>query len=149
MSLQKLIDMVSNPDPAIDEFGRKYYKIPELDSSSIAPHNDERVECRKSEANLVSSELYNLEGTEPGCFQKPVIDIDLPCRLVESSTPGHFHLYIDSLVDKEKYFAMLDAMAAAGVVEKFYAEAARLRGATFVRVPWVKKSSEPCDEVTS
>lgn len=65
---------------------------------------------------------------------KPVIDIDLPCRLVESS-PGRFHLYIDTRVDRVPYFEMLNAMAKAGVVEGGYAFASKMRGYSAVRHP--------------
>jgi hypothetical protein len=65
---------------------------------------------------------------------KPVIDIDLPCRLVESS-PGKFHLYIDTQVERVAYFQMLEAMAKAGVVEDGYAFASKMRGYSAVRHP--------------
>lgn len=123
-------------DETTDEFGRKYYKIPKLGSSGGNPENDEREPCTKGEANLISP-LSNLHQT--GDYPCPVIDLDLPCRLIPSSTEGHFHLYIDRAIPRDKYLAMLKAMADAGVVEKFYAEAAEMRGATFVRPPWVKK----------
>ncbi len=123
-------------DAETDEFGRKYYKVPKLDSSGDSPEQDERVECSKAEANLISSESTLLD---EGNWHYPVIDLDIPCRLVPSSTEGHFHLYIDHAVPKDEYIKMLRAMADAGVVQEFYAKAAEMRGATFVRPEWVKK----------
>lgn len=126
--------------PETDSFGRKYYKIEKLNDSGTCPENDNRRQCSKEEANLISSETVGkvpeIDGTPQHC---PVIDLDLPCRLIPSSTRGHFHLYIDHPVPQDKYLAMIQAMADAGVVQPFYAEAAKLRGATFVRPEWVKK----------
>lgn len=133
-----LLDKSSAPVSSgeTDEFGRKYYKIDKLNDSGTCPENDNRQPCSKAEANLISSEGTLFEEDE---FHYPVIDLDIPCRLIPSSTPGHFHLYIDHPVPQDKYLAMIQAMADAGVVQQFYAEAAKLRGATFVRPEWVKK----------
>lgn len=123
-----------------DAFGRKYYVIEKLNDSGVTPENDERRPCSKTEANLVSSKTTDLKGIYEGApLHRPVIDLDIPCRLIPSSTPGHYHLYIDHPVPQDKYLAMIQAMADAGVVQPFYAEAAKLRGATFVRPEWVKK----------
>jgi hypothetical protein len=72
-------------------------------------------------------------------LQKPILDIDFPAWLLPSTTPGHFHLYIDHAVPKDKYMAMVKAMAEAGIVQEGYAGAAERRGYTGVRLPWVKK----------
>lgn len=64
----------------------------------------------------------------------PCIDIDLPCRLVESRTPGHFHLYIDTTISYEMYDNMLQAMVLAGIVEDGYYQAFTRRRATILRV---------------
>jgi len=69
----------------------------------------------------------------------PVIDIDLPARLVPSSTEGHYHLYIERPMPFEAYLAMLDAMVAAGVVEAAYVQHVRERGMSLCRPEWVKK----------
>lgn len=57
-------------------------------------------------ANVVSSIA---RGDSPRAWSSthyPVIDIDHPCVLLESS-PGKFHLYIDEAVPRRHYFAML------------------------------------------
>lgn len=116
---------------------RLYYFAPNLNGSDEPDVQDEgRAQCPKEMANLVSSLCDN-------GMHMPTLDIDLPCRLVPSSTPGHYHLYIDVALEQEKYLRLVDAMAEAGIVQKFYAEAARIRGATFVRPSWVKKPSAP------
>lgn len=112
---------------------RLYYFAPNLNGSDAPNEEDQgRTECPKEMANLVSSLCDDGR-------HMPVLDIDLPCRLVPSSTLGHFHLYIDVPMEQEPYLRLVDALAEAGIVQKFYAEAARLRGATFVRPPWVTK----------
>lgn len=84
--------------------------------------------CNKADANLISSRLEGFRDEH-----MPAIDIDFPCRLVPSRTPGHFHLYIDKVLDGPTYFNLLDAMARAHIVQRGYAEASRQHGASFLR----------------
>lgn len=72
-------------------------------------------------------------------MHRPVIDIDLPVKVVPSSTPGHHHLFIDAPMEWATYLNLLDAMAAAGIVEPGYVTATRERGYSTVRLPWVRK----------
>lgn len=72
----------------------------------------------------------------------PVIDIDVPCRLEPSTTPGHFHLYIDMFMDYGLLSQLLWAMVNAGIVEQGYAEVSDHRGYSSVRLPWVTKGKE-------
>ena len=69
----------------------------------------------------------------------PVLDLDIPVHLIPSSTPGHSHLYIDTSINGREFWAMCDALAAAGVLEEGYVRACKTRGYTSVRLPWVKK----------
>ena len=102
-----------------------------------------------SEANLVGSVVpapfrYDaLAGQDTTELHMPVIDIDVPCKLIESTTPGHFHLYIDRTVTWEQYCGLLRAMVDCGYVEEGYYQAALRRGATFVRKPGVLKPQRP------
>lgn len=66
---------------------------------------------------------------------KPVIDLDMPCSLVPSGTPGHFHLYIEQAVTFEAYMAILKAMADAGIVQWGFHDRTRERGFGSVRHP--------------
>lgn len=68
-------------------------------------------------------------------WHRPVIDIDMNAALVPSGTPGHFHLYIDKLVEHDKYIWLLDALADAGVVERGYSTASIERGYSSARLP--------------
>jgi hypothetical protein len=68
-----------------------------------------------------------------------LLDIDVPAWLVPSSTEGHSHLYVDVHCREEDYFAFLDAAAKVGLIQYGYASASKKKGATFLRLPWVKK----------
>jgi hypothetical protein len=69
-----------------------------------------------------------------------MVDVDVPMQIIESSTPGHYHVYFpQSYIPKEKLFNLLDAMAECGIVERGYAEASRARGFAALRLPWVHK----------
>ena len=76
-------------------------------------------------------------------YHYPCIDLDLPARLVPSSTEGHFHLYIDRPVMWDAYVKLLDALVNADLVEVGYRDAAVKQGGTTVRMPHVKKGIEP------
>ena len=123
------------PDSLTDEVGRKYYKCENLDANSDinAPDMAEgRSECTRAEANLISSE------TNVGTH-KPVLDIDIPCRYVPSSTEGHGHLYIDSPLPWVAYEKLLTCLKDAGIIQVGYWKRSLERKATFVRPPWIKK----------
>lgn len=91
------------------------------------------------EPNVVSSELAGT-GLGTNALHAPALDIDIPCRYVESSTPGHGHLYFDSLkLTWRSYAKLLLALHEAGIIETGYLEASLERGATFLRMPGVKK----------
>jgi hypothetical protein len=97
----------------------------------ISSKTDRQVEGQTDIEILFGAEMYHL----------PVIDIDHPCRLVESSTPGHFHLYIDVPMKGVVFFDLLRALADAGVVEEGYARVSEERGEAFVRKPGVQKAT--------
>lgn len=69
----------------------------------------------------------------------PVLDLDFPCRLEPSTTPGHFHLYLDREMTWENYVMLLRILAVVGILEEGYVGAAIKRRQTFVRAPWEKK----------
>lgn len=117
------------PDPTFDLGGRRALAI--IQSADGEVRTDAAIE----EADVVSSELGN-------GLHAPCIDVDVPMRIVPSTTPGHGHLYIDVAMDWEQYIAILEALAAAGVVERGYVMASEFRKGTHVRLPWVKKAPE-------
>lgn len=97
-------------------------------------HGDSEVRTQVTEdkATLVSSLLTNGK-------HYPTLDIDMPAKLVPSSTPGHFHLYIDCEMSWWRYRRLLKALMKAGVIERGYYKANKSRKATFVRKPGVMK----------
>ena len=95
-----------------------------------------RAECDAKDATIVSSELDDRRGVHT-----PALDIDIPARLVESSTPGHSHLYIDIPLTWRQYKRLLRAMMKAGIIEKEFYKASVARKATHLRPPWTEKET--------
>lgn len=87
----------------------------------------------EAEANLVSSELYL------GGWHAPALDIDAPVHLLASSTPGHYHLYIDVPMRWGQYKRLLRALCKAGVISDSYYKIAIAHRATHLRKPGVRK----------
>lgn len=114
---------------------RLYYFVPNLQGSDAGFDDVVRDPCGREQANLVGSLCSD-------GLHRPVLDIDLPCRLVPSSTEGHFHLYIERALSTEAYMELVDALGKAGIISQFYAKAARIRGQTFCRPEWVKKAPD-------
>lgn len=94
------------------------------------------------EATLVSSAT-----TFSDDLHAPVLDLDYGAHLEPSSTPGHFHLYLDMLIEHDKYMRLLKALAECGVIQYGFADASIQRGASFVRAPGVRKGVDlPANE---
>lgn len=79
--------------------------------------------------NLISS---HIQGSRK---HAPVVDIDVPVRLVPSTTPGHTHLYIDIPMKRWRMMIMLFGLYVGGVLEMGSFWWSLRRGATFVRTP--------------
>jgi hypothetical protein len=77
-----------------------------------------------------------------GVYHAPVIDLDIPVRLVESATPNHYHLYIDKLVSKEHYLNILKALNEAGLVQDGFQRMMDEHDQTFVRWGVLKGQEE-------
>lgn len=90
-------------------------------------------ECPRDEANLIGSLCDDGK-------HMPVLDFDLPARLVPSSTEGHFHLYIDVPMEWEVYRKLIEAMRDAGLLQPGFANASIAREATMCRPEWIKKA---------
>jgi hypothetical protein len=109
-----------------------------------APEYGGNVETAKrfDEAQVIISKIELPKETGK---HKPVLDIDFPAELIASSTPGHFHLYLDKELDWPTYKALLRALADAGIIERGYYYASVERGYTAARLPWVRKEDAPTD----
>lgn len=93
------------------------------------PQNDSHMD----KANLVSSE------TEHGSHL-PVIDCDYPIQAVPSSTPGHYHLYIDKKLSWQQYEALLNGLFLAGLIQEAWYRNALEHKRSYVRMPHIQKS---------
>jgi hypothetical protein len=88
-------------------------------------------------AEMVSSEIID-DGKSTG-IHTVMLDLDFPVTLMESSTPGHHHLYIDHLLSWREYQGLLRALTKVGLIEQGYYTAAVRQHATMLRPPWVTK----------
>lgn len=112
----------------VSEAGRKtYFKEPD---SGPDIHDYEPAPFEL--ANKVSSLC------EDG-MHKPVLDLDVRHVLVQSSTPGHAHLYIDTAMSWEDYQELLTVLNKAGIISQGFYDMAMARGQTMVRKPGVVK----------
>ncbi len=96
--------------------------------------------CRLDEANVITSVV---RGAHKPKRHMLLIDIDHPAWLVRSSTPGHFHLYVEvpGGIPDDRYKALLTSLALAKVIEHGYVKASHKRGYTTLRLPWIKKGT--------
>jgi len=122
---------------------RQTYFVPDLSQSSsravpVNPTDDYEVTNAMRvlgvKANCVGSKLADGSG-----MHAPALDIDWPCQLIESSTPGHFHLYIDKRLTWAQYVKVLNVLAEVGILEQNYVAASIRDGATILRRPGVRK----------
>jgi hypothetical protein len=68
-----------------------------------------------------------------------MLDFDYPVTLVESSTAGHHHLYIDHVLPWAKYKRLLKALRDADLIEDGFYRASLRNHATMLRPPWVQR----------
>ena len=95
------------------------------------------------EANVISSELKPLW---PGGEKRHAVllDIDYDAHLVESSSGGHHHLYLNPPggIKHDDYMELLEVLGRVGVIEKGYAQVSIARGHSDLRLPWVSKQDQ-------
>lgn len=84
--------------------------------------------------NLIGSKVeMNITYRDTKEWHAPVIDLDMPCRLLPSSTPEHYHLYIDQTVEWENYAKLLKALRDCHFISYGYYQAAMKHKETYVR----------------
>lgn len=106
----------------------------ESDECIAEPWTDQPIE----KANLITSKVERYPyGVE---YHRPVLDIDFDAELLPSSTPGHWHLFLNKQMPKADYFDLLRALARAGIIQHGFKDSAIDRGASSVRLPWIKKN---------
>lgn len=118
---------------------RLLWHSPNLDA--IERHTDDPEQYRadwtgdEGRHQVDDADAANLVGSLTATGQHaPVLDIDYPARLVPSSTPGHFHLYLDKEIPWGRYQLVLWALSLAGLIERGYFRAGVARGLTFARL---------------
>jgi hypothetical protein len=142
------------------------FQVEDWGPSSERPSNSEREQGDLAVAHVVSSavrEHWMVEKpkTEPVTpdpfdelfaggfveYEEPkhivVLDVDHPAHLVDSSTPGHHHLYVEiPPCAWSDYVEFLQAAHTIGLIEEGYLNASIERGHSDVRLPWVRKGEE-------
>jgi hypothetical protein len=121
-------------------YSRRYFKA-DLTKETPDYRNPPREQVDEKDANLIGSIVKGDLGVG-SALHMPVIDIDFPCELIPSSTPGHFHLYINREVYWGQYSRLLLALSDCKIIEEGYMRAAIHHGGTFVRKPGVFKEKE-------
>lgn len=94
--------------------------------------NRHEVDPHTEFPNLISSR------TEDG-RQMPIIDLDFNFRIEESSTPGHYHIYLDVPMGRVKFTALMLVLWWTHCVEMGYAVWSIRRMGNFVRLPGTEK----------
>lgn len=117
-----------------------------VDFSKALPDSTKDVQSNKPlpanvgwNANVLSSE--KMDAPESWPTHTIMLDLDVPHKLVPSSTPGHSHLYIDVDLDPHRYEALLVALRDAGIIQTGILQQFDVHGATFLRLPDVKKKT--------
>ena len=106
------------------------------DSSSESPIEEIRPEEADLDmADIVTSEMASRDGSR----HKIVLDIDHPIVVLNSTTPGHHHLFIDKELGWGEYLEVIRVLVKVGIVEEGYLGASAHRGFTGVRLPWIVK----------
>ena len=119
-------------------YGNKTVRADIVGTSATDPGTDSWETRDIDTANMITSKVED-GGWTPGNYHRPILDIDFEAELVPSSTPGHSHLYLNTLVPENEYMVFLKAAMEAGIIQKGFYDGAVRRGATSVRLPWVKK----------
>lgn len=104
----------------------------EIREDSFDNFSREWVERPIESANLITSET--LDG-----FHRPILDIDFEAALVPSSTPGHYHLYLDKVMNWSNYKLLLEALYHCGIIQPGFYDGALRHEATSARLPWIDK----------
>lgn len=93
-----------------------------------------------AKANVFSSLLQGQEIDDPDdALHTIALDIDHRMRVVDSSTEGHGHLYIDCQMPWRDVVKLMRVMAEVGLLEPGYVKASERRLATHLRMPWESK----------
>ena len=120
---------------------RQYFHERLRDSSTEGTAPGQLVDpTEENPANVVSSLCATGE-------HRPAIDVDVPVRLIPSSTEDHWHLYFPTIsLTWEQYEVLLEALVKVGIVQENYLKHSRERKQTLLRLPHVKKERASKEE---
>jgi hypothetical protein len=120
---------------SLSRFKHLLYKVTKWTTNSGDGWSDTReLVSDLDEANIITSQLAD----KPG-YHTVMLDLDVPAKLVPSSTDGNSHLYIDVEVDWHSYVRLLHALAECGIIERGYLNVSVKNHLTSLRLPWVKR----------
>lgn len=144
------------PDWVVDNlsFGRQ--EVWEVDSNDddfakVVADTPIRENVELEEANLVTSQVVAARGEQGKSWKRPlpppnrhmpVLDLDLSCVLLDSSSKKHHHLIIGKEMPWEDYVELMEVMQKVGILQKGFVEASKVRGYSAIRTPWTKKGEE-------
>lgn len=132
--MPKLKDLFRLP-----EFVRDH-KLAYTTSSHLADYDGvTKVTEDVNQAQFILSSVDDGTTKTEATKHRPIIDVDHRIQAVESTTPGHYHLYIDKEMTWSQFEALLEVFVEVGLVEPGYLRACKRDKASSVRLPWVKK----------
>jgi hypothetical protein len=116
--------------PGLESYGQsKPVMAPALSTKTVRD-----LDTASSDYNLITSFVQGAPVTHPDAtLHAPVLDLDIPCELIPSTQPGHWHLYINKPITWEKYRLLLNGLRSADLIEKGYYDSAVSRKYTAVR----------------
>jgi hypothetical protein len=129
-------DSMQKIDEEIDQArreGRDPWRKHHADKGSAFRTDTKRVSDDET-PNLVSS-----RSKEDPDVHYPVIDCDYPIAVVESRTPGHYHLFIEKALNKDQYEILLLALLECGLIGRGNFEQFNQSGATYARYSTYEK----------
>ncbi|MGZ4745646.1 MAG: hypothetical protein ACXVYY_01050 [Oryzihumus sp.] len=116
-------------------FGTQHVPHCTPNSAGYCTCPDSSAPLNQGDGELICSDVVGSTGVGTLARHMPVIDLDLPARLVPSGTPGHHHLYLEQEVTFAQYLVILEALATAGIVQWGYVDGVKRRGYGAVRHP--------------
>lgn len=114
----------------------RLFRVTKWDEDSSVTYS---LEEREPSASIADANVSTSIREDAEDCHALLLDLDVPAWLLPSSTEGHSHLYVDVKIPTPAYFALLDALADAGVIQRGFADSSKHRGGTALRLPWVKK----------
>ncbi len=119
-----------------------FKKTGEWSGSDLPPNHEDREEVEWAEANLISSQIFQIPTPKWPPDRQHIILLDLDQKAVNiwpSSTEGSFHVAIHHPVEWRDLEAFYGACAKVGLLQDGYVDCALDRKAAFLRRPGFTK----------